>query len=91
MLRQNPHRTSLDSTHPSSSSKISPNVSVQPIPLINREDIHKIVWMSLLEMAHKQGQENVQDDDSISEEIRKVAPTFVRGSYPTRRICSKIS
>ena len=47
-------------------------------PLINREDIHKIVWMSLLEMTHKQGQDSAQDDDSINdgsipEKIRKVA------------------
>ena len=42
-------------------------------PLINREDIHKIVWMSLLEVAHKQGQDSAQDDDSIPEKIRKVA------------------
>ena len=42
-------------------------------PLINREDIHKIVWMSLLEMTHKQGQESAQDDGSIPEKIRKVA------------------
>lgn len=27
--------------------------------LISREDIHKIVWMSLPEMTHKQGQESV--------------------------------
>jgi hypothetical protein len=42
-------------------------------PLINREDIHKILWMSLLEMTHKQGQESAQDDGSIPEKIRKVA------------------
>ena len=42
-------------------------------PLINREDIHKIVWMSLLEMTHNQGQESAQDDDSIPEKTRNVA------------------
>ena len=52
--------------------KITERVS-DAYPLINREDINKIVWMSLLEMSHTEEQESDQDDDEFPEKIRKVA------------------
>jgi len=50
-------------------------------PRISREDIHEIVWMSLPEMTHKQGQESVKEDDSFRKKYGK-SLRICRGDRP---------